>query len=104
MCSSDLDEYEDYYYVSFDGTEEEFNNTYYAPDLDEYGDEDTPYHPPWVTLEDLEYDPDAKYEPLPHTTKISENVSRQVEAKINKKIRILKKINLKNFIVKLFKN
>ena len=53
----------------------------------EYGDEDTPYHPPWVTLEELEYEPDAKYEPIPHTTKISENVSRQVEAKINKKIR-----------------
>ena len=72
-----LDEDEEYYYGMFEGSEEEFNNTYYAPDLDEYGDEDTPYHPPWVTLEDLEYDPDAKYEPLPHTTTISEDISRQ---------------------------
>ena len=85
---------EEYYYGMFDGSEEEFNNTYYAPDLDEYGDEDTPPHSPWVTLEDLEYDPDAKYEPIPHTTTISEDISRQVEAKINKKIRNIKKLKL----------
>ena len=89
-----LDEDEEYHYGMFEGSEEEFNNTYYAPDLDEYGDEDTPYHPPWVTLEDLEYEPDAKYEPLPHTTTISEDISRQVEAKINKKIRNIKKLKL----------
>lgn len=90
----DYGEDEEYNPGMFDGSEEEFNNSYYAPDLEEEGDEDTAPHPPWITLEELEYEPDAMYEPLPYTTKISEDISRQIEAKINKKIRNIKKLKL----------
>ena len=87
---------EEYHYGMFDGNEDEFNSSYYTPDLEEEGDEDTGTgpHPPWVTLEELEYEPDAIYEPLPYSTNISESISRQIEAKINKKIRNIKKLKL----------